>query len=145
MDAEGDPLDLKSWPPKLDRNAVGPALRAFAEGRVHDRMEPEIAAAYFQDRGNYGTAMAKTLQAADGRVSFVFDVRLFAPGAAHRVPATFRYGALHVLLGREDESTFDSSAGGNLVPTRRAITSPESAQAHLSANNCHLAGPLSAR
>ena len=138
MDAEGDPLDLESWPPELDRDAVGPALQAFAEavgddvecelvitsdfeGQVRDRMEPEIAAAYFQDRGDYGTAMAKTLRAADGRVSVVFDVRLFARGAAHPVPATFRHEALHVLLGREGESTFDSR--GSLA--ERCELSPE--------------------
>jgi len=127
VNADEDLLDLGSWPPELDRDAVEPALLAFAEvageavdyelvivsdfeGQVRARLEPEEAAAYFQDRGDYGTAMAKTLPQADGRVVVVFDVRLFARGAAHAVEATFRHEALHVVLLGNGENTFDSRA-----------------------------------
>lgn len=80
------------------------------EGEVKSAFEPEEAEAYFQDRGDYGIAMAKTLPQADGRVVVVFDVRLFAQGAAHPVEATFRHEALHVVLLGNGENTFDSRA-----------------------------------
>lgn len=80
------------------------------EGQVRAHLEAEEAAAYFQDRGDYGTAMAKTLPQADGRAVVVFDVRLFARGAAHPVEATFRHEALHVVLLGNGENTFDSRA-----------------------------------
>ena len=127
MDAEEDPLGLDSWPPELDRDAVGPALRAFAEvvgdtedyeliitsdfeEQVRERMEPELAAAFYQDRGAYGKAMAKTLREHDGRVVVVFDVQLFARDVAHPAEATFRHEALHVVLIGNGENTFDSRA-----------------------------------
>jgi hypothetical protein len=127
MDAEEDPLGLNLWPPELDRDAVGPALQAFAEivgdaedyeliitsdfeEQVRERMEPELAAAFHQDRGAYGKAMAKTLREHDGRVVVVLDVRLFARDAAHPAEATFRHEALHVLLIGNGENTFDSRA-----------------------------------
>ncbi len=125
MDAEEDPLGLDSWPPELDRDAVGPALNAFAEvvgdgedyeliitsdfeGQVRERMEPELAEVFRQDRGAYGKAMAKTLREQDGHVVVVFDVRLFARDSAQPTEATFRHEALHVLLIGNGEHTFDS-------------------------------------
>jgi hypothetical protein len=138
MDPEDDPPNLDAWPPELDRDAVGPALRAFAEvvgeggedyeliitsdfdGQVRLRMEPEHAAVYFQERGAYGTAMGKTLPLPDGRVAVIFDVRLFRRDVAHAAEATFRHEALHVLLIGNGENTFDSrgslAAHSNVSP-----------------------------
>ena len=126
VSCEEDPLGLASWPNELHRDAVGPALEAFAEvvgdirglrpdhhlglrERGEGSLESPFAEAFKQDRGDYGTAMAKTIRSRDCRSVVVFDVRLFTKGAppADRM---FRHEALHVLLNRSSENTFDSRA-----------------------------------
>jgi hypothetical protein len=118
-----DPLGLGDWPDELDRDAVLPAMEAFIEvvgdtddcelvitsdfeNQVKARLAPALAEAFAQNRGDYGTAMAKTLRH-DGRKVVVFDVRLFARGAPPP-EATFRHEAFHVLLDRSGESVWDS-------------------------------------
>ncbi len=127
-------MGIESWPDTLDREAVWPALAAFVEvvgdnadyeliitsdfeNQVKARLEPGYAEVFTQDRGAYGTAMAKTLRQDDGRSVVVFDVRLFAKGAAPP-DAMFRHEALHVLLNRSAENAFDSR---NALAGRSAV------------------------
>lgn len=77
------------------------------EDAVRANWDPAYAAAFVQDRGNYGTVMGKTLPQDDGHCIVVFDVRLFLKGAPSP-EGIFRHEALHVLLKRQGESTNDA-------------------------------------
>jgi hypothetical protein len=77
------------------------------ESEVKDRLDPAHAAVFTQDRGDYGTVMAKTLPRSDGTSVVIFDVRLFLKGLPPP-EAMFRHEAFHVLLHGCGESTNES-------------------------------------
>jgi hypothetical protein len=64
----------------------------------------DYAARYEQDRGEFGSAMAKTIPQDDGVIDVIVDARVLVSGQAEGVPEqTFKHEAYHVAIRQRGE------------------------------------------
>jgi hypothetical protein len=80
----------------------------FSEAVRTAHKDAEYAAAYEQDRGEFGVAMAKVVDKEDGGIDVIVDARVLTSGQELGVPEhTFKHEAYHVAMRQRGESLLD--------------------------------------
>lgn len=70
--------------------------------------DADYAAAFEQDRGEFGVAMAKVVPKEDGEIDVIVDARVLKSGQEPGVPEqTFKHEAYHVAMHQRGESLLD--------------------------------------
>lgn len=89
-------------------------------GAVRESHEnAEYAANYAQERGTFGSAMAKTIPRSDGTIHVVIDARLLVKGQGAGVPErTFAHEGYHVAIAQRDEEGFNPHSEEEEIKTR---------------------------